>query len=402
MLPEGSVNADRVWKRFRGDRHRSLLRDEVQRLRSRRHGGDQSGWRWAVQDVSLQVAPGQSTALIGSNGSGKSTMLKMLVGVMYPYAGRIATSGRIGALIEVRAGIHPDLTARENVYMYGNLLGIPRKAVGARFDEIISFAGLEDAVDRQVKFFSSGMSMRLGFAVASFLDPAVLIVDEVLAVGDAEFQRKSLAGMSKVGAAGKTVVLVSHDLDAIGRLCSRTIWLDRGRLRMDGPTADVIDAYLASTREDQDSATEIVDDRGRATLHGVHVIDRAGQPTTLLRRDAPVRLAVDLSVHERTPGLDIAVFVLNQRGVRVLDEVWSDTAEERPSGPGRYVVSLEIPPVLNVGQYSVGVWIGQGFDEFFSVDAAASFVLDGNSKGRPDRIVELLVPWTYDRGDQPH
>ena len=245
MLAEGALVADRVWKRFRADRNRSLLRDEVARLRSR-SGETNRGWNWAVQDVSFTVTPGESIALIGSNGSGKSTMLKMLVGVMFPYAGRIETSGRIGALIEVRAGIHPDLTARENVYMYGNLLGLSRKAIASKFDDIINFAGIESAVDRQVKFFSSGMSMRLGFGVAAFLDPAILVVDEVLAVGDAEFQQRCLDRMRQVLSSGTTLVYVSHDLATVEAMCRKAVWLEKGLVRAAGPTRETLHGYRQS------------------------------------------------------------------------------------------------------------------------------------------------------------
>ncbi len=395
--PSAAPNAIEVaglGKRYRlGAKAPDSLRDAiVGKLRPQR--ADATRDVWSLRDVSFEIREGEVVGIIGRNGAGKSTLLKLLSRITEPTEGVSRTRGRVASLLEVGTGFHPELTGRENVYLNGAILGMSRRAITARFDEIVDFAGIGPFVDTPIKRYSSGMQLRLAFAVAAHVEPEILVVDEVLAVGDAEFQRKSMAGMSKVGAAGKTVVLVSHDLDAIGRLCTRTIWLDKGRLRMDGPTADVIDAYLASTRTEQSSVREIADDRGRATLHRVDVVDRAGQPTSLLRRDAPVTIEIELSVHQRTPGLDIAVYVLNQRGVRVLDEVWSDTVEERPAGPGRFVASMQIPPVLNVGQYSVGVWIGQGFDEFFSVDGAASFSLEGNSKGRPDRIVEVLAPWS--------
>src|SRR5688500_10689509 len=187
MSPEGTLVADRVWKRFHADRRYSQLRTEIQRLRERgRRRRDD--YRWALRDVDFRVAPGDSIALVGINGSGKSTLLKILTRVMYPYAGSLDVVGRVGALIEVRAGIHPELTGRENIHLYGTLLGLSRKEVASRFDEIVDFAQLEDAIDRQVKFYSSGMQMRLGFGVAAFLEPDVLLVDEVLAVGDSTFQ----------------------------------------------------------------------------------------------------------------------------------------------------------------------------------------------------------------------
>ncbi len=243
MSPEGSVVVDQVWKRFRSDRHRNLLRDEVTRLVGHMRGTSQRGWRWAVEDVSFEVRKGGSLALVGANGSGKSTMLKMLVGVMFPTYGRISAAGRIGALIEVKAGIHPDLTGHENIYMFGSLLGLPRSEVRRRFDSIVEFAELEDAIDRQVKFYSSGMGMRLGFAVAAFLEPDVLVVDEVLAVGDATFQQKCLDRMRDVMAAGTTLLYVSHDLATVEAMCQEAVWLDHGQMRASGATRDVIGQY---------------------------------------------------------------------------------------------------------------------------------------------------------------
>ncbi len=239
------------------------------------------------------------------------------------------------------------------------------------------------------------MNLRMAFAVAAHVEPEILIVDEVLAVGDAEFQRKSLAGMGRVGADGRTVVMVSHDLDAVTKLCPRTLWLDGGKLRMDGPTDEVIDAYLRSTRALAQDVLDLTDDRGRAMLHGVRITDPGGRDNNLLRRDASFNIEVDISLLERCPGFDVAVYVLNQRGVRVFDEAWSDTVEVRPDGPGRFTAWVTVPPMLNVGDYSVGVWIGFGDEELLHAEGAATFSLDGNVRGRPDRIVELNLPWQW-------
>ena len=256
MSPEGTIRTDRVWKRFRADRRRMLLRDEVQRL-TRRLRGEGGGWRWALRDVSLDIGPGESIGLVGANGSGKTTLLKILCGVMYPYAGQVDVRGRVGALIEVRQGIHPDLTGRENVYITGSLLGLRRKEVARRFDEIVAFAELEDAIDRQVKFYSSGMQMRLGFAVAAFLEPDVLLVDEALAVGDAAFQQKCLERMRQVLSQGTTLILVSHDFAAIEATCSRGVWLNRGVVEADGHIREVLNDYRRSIEEAAESLTSV-------------------------------------------------------------------------------------------------------------------------------------------------
>ena len=254
MLPEGTVAARHIWKRFRADRQRMLLRDELERLRHRFAGKGRDRWRWALKDVDFLAQPGESVGLVGINGSGKSTLLKILTGVMYPYAGTLELSGRVGGLIEVRAGIHPDLTGAENIYLYGSLLGLPRRTVAQRFDSIVGFAELEQAVHRQVKYYSSGMQMRLGFAVAAFLEPNVLLVDEVLAVGDSTFQQKCLDRMRAVLAQGTTLVFVSHDLASVEATCERGVWLNDGAIVDDGPVRQVLAEYRQSIEESAEAA----------------------------------------------------------------------------------------------------------------------------------------------------
>jgi ABC-type polysaccharide/polyol phosphate transport system ATPase subunit len=242
-LPDGTIAANHIWKRFRADPTRASIRARAKQVRRRMQGKGKRGWRWALEDVTVAAHPGESVGLVGINGSGKSTLLKVLTRVMYPYAGRVQVGGRVGALIEVRAGIHPELTGRENIHLYGTLLGLSRKLVAARFDEIVGFAQLDDAIDRQVKFYSSGMQMRLGFGVAAFLEPDVLLVDEVLAVGDTAFQQRCLDRMRSMMLAGTTLVFVSHDLAAVEGISERTVWLHHGQIEQDGPTRDVLRAY---------------------------------------------------------------------------------------------------------------------------------------------------------------
>jgi ABC-type polysaccharide/polyol phosphate transport system ATPase subunit len=248
MLPEGSIEVSNIWKRFRADRKGALMRDQIRRLRARAQGRD-PGWTWALRDINFSLAPGKSLGIVGANGSGKTTLLRVLSRVMYPYMGKVEVSGRVGALIEVRAGLHPDLTGRENIYVYGTLLGLTRKAVAKRFDEIVEFAEIQAAVDRQMKHFSSGMQMRLGFAIAAFLEPDLLIVDEILAVGDASFQQRCLDRMRAVLSQGTTLLFVSHDLATVEATCDRTIWLDRGAMQADGPTAEVLGRYRRQVEE---------------------------------------------------------------------------------------------------------------------------------------------------------
>ncbi|MDQ3957309.1 MAG: ABC transporter ATP-binding protein [Actinomycetota bacterium] len=246
-----------MWKRFRADRRRRLLRDEVQRIQAVVRGQRSRGWRWALREVNLHLEPGESVGLVGTNGSGKTTLLKLLARVMYPYAGDIQVAGRVGALIEVRAGIHPELTGRENVYITAALLGMSRKEVTRRFDDIVAFAELDEAIERQVKYYSSGMQMRLGFSIAAFLEPAVLLVDEVLAVGDATFQQKCLDRMGVMLGEGTTVVLVSHDLASVEATCTRGAWLRNGTIEADGPVREVLGLYRQSVEEQAESTTRV-------------------------------------------------------------------------------------------------------------------------------------------------
>jgi len=285
--PIGRVAADRIWKRFRADQPTRDLRDAYRRIRHRTGRGD---WRWVLRDVSFELEPGGALALIGANGSGKSTMLKLLAGVMDPYAGRVELVGRAGALIEVRAGLHQDLTGRENIFLSGSLLGLPRKMVAERFDEMVHFADLEDAVDRQTKYYSTGMQMRLGFAVAAFLEPDVLLVDEVLAVGDATFQQRCLDRIRQVLAAGTTLVFVSHDLAAVEAMCNDAIWLRDGTIRARGSAHDVLGEYRKWVDE---SATGDVRVRGALELLAAEVSDASGGPYPRTQE------ALDLSITVR-------------------------------------------------------------------------------------------------------
>ena len=250
----GVIEIDRVWKRFHADRNRPVLRDQVDRMGDiLRRREDPARWRWALQDLDIRIGQGESIGLFGANGSGKSTLLKILTRVMYPTAGDLRIGGRVGALIEIKAGVHPDLTGRENIYLYGSIMGLRRAEIDRRFDAIVDFAELSEALDRQLKYYSSGMAMRLGFAVAAFLQPDILLVDEVLAVGDATFQQRCLDRMRAVLQEGTTLVFVSHDLASIESIAQRGLWLRDGVLTADGPVREAISAY----RHHIESAAEL-------------------------------------------------------------------------------------------------------------------------------------------------
>src|SRR3954464_1354665 len=248
-MSEDSLRFDHVFKRFRrGERHDSL-RDLIPSLVKRAVRRDSERALdaqefWVLNDISFDLRKGETLGIIGHNGAGKSTMLKHLSGIMEPTRGSIEVNGRLSALIEVGAGFHPDLTGRENVYLNGVILGMTRSEVKRKFDEIVDFAGLEEFIDTPVKRYSSGMFARLGFSVAAHLEPDILVIDEVLSVGDFAFQRKGLEKMRSIAKSGATVIFVSHNLQAVAEFCQRGILLERGRVIADGPTDQVVRRYL--------------------------------------------------------------------------------------------------------------------------------------------------------------
>jgi ABC-type polysaccharide/polyol phosphate transport system ATPase subunit len=249
------VHVDQVWKKFRADRTAPLFYDQLLRFRRSMSKSVRNDYRWVLRDVSVDVEPGGSLGLIGVNGSGKTTLLKIISKVTYPSAGSIEVRGRIGALLSVTSGIHPDLTGRENVYLYGAVLGMRRQTTRKRFDQIVEFAGLTDAIDRQVKFFSLGMQMRLGFSIAAHLEPDILLVDEVLSVGDANFQQKCLQRIEEVVRQGTTLIYVSHDLSSVEATCKQAMWLADAVVQAAGPTRQVAALYRSSVQEDASLAT---------------------------------------------------------------------------------------------------------------------------------------------------
>lgn len=346
---------------------------------------------WSLRDVNFTVPDGGALGIVGRNGAGKSTILKVLMRITTPTEGVSRTRGRVAALLEVGTGFHPELTGRENVFLNAAILGMSRADTLRRFDDIVTFAGTERFLDTPVKRYSSGMYLRLAFGVAAHLEPDVLIVDEVLAVGDAEFQRRCLGRMSEAEREGRTVVFVSHDLASLQRLCARTIWLEAGQVRADGPTDRVVRDYLTSGFvRAADQAFQFA--QGPVRLLNVTVEPTQGSPDQALLREDPLRVVVELEVAEERLGLDVAVFLTTARGVRVLDETLSDGQQVR-FPVGRHRVVLEVPGVLNVGDHSVGVWVGTSTQELLHEPTAANFTLHGNVQGRPDRAVVLGLPF---------
>jgi ABC-type polysaccharide/polyol phosphate transport system ATPase subunit len=381
-LPDGAVRADHVWKRFRADGRQAKLRDELNYLRARLQGHGDDAWRWALRDVALEIGPGESVGLVGSNGSGKSTLLKLLCGVMYPYAGEVVARGRIGALIDVTSGIHPDLSGRENLFLYGSLLGLPRARVAARFDEIVAFAELGQAIDRQVKYYSTGMKMRLGFSVAAFLEPDILLVDEVLAVGDASFQQKCLERMRTVLNQGTTLVFVSHDLAAMEATCTRAVWLRDGLAVTEGPVRPVLAAYRRAVEEEAEAGVQRSD--------GIEVtkVEASGPDGGLPRSHDEFRVLIRLDSERAVDGticLGVSegpatpIFVLRRSVSLPVGEItWRCRVTDLPLPGGRFYVWLGI--------------VGDDGQDLVAWYPARSFDVVGPALDLPPRAVARLAP----------
>ncbi len=316
---------------------------------------------WALREVCFEVAPGEALGIVGRNGAGKSTLLKILARITAPSAGRAAIRGRVGSLLDVGTGFHPELSGRENVFLNGAILGMRKAEIQARFDAIAAFSGVERFLDTPVKRYSSGMRVRLAFAVAAHLEPEILIVDEVLAVGDAEFQRRCLGKMGDVASSGRTVLFVSHNLAALRALCSRALWLEDGRLRRQGPVDAVVDAYLAGGRERQRSAalSERWDRRGSGELRFTRLELRARTPggEAATGRALELRVAYAGAAQEPLKNVRFALSVSDGYGSRIfaLDTRFlnADFGELPPRGE----IVCEIPELpLNPGRYDVRAW----------------------------------------------
>lgn len=265
---------------------------------------------WALRDVSLDVKRGEILGIIGRNGAGKSTILKILSRITEPTEGYVDVFGRVGALLEVGTGFHPELTGRENIYLNGSILGMSRREIDFKFDEIVDFAGVEKFIDTPVKHYSSGMGLRLGFAVAAHLEPEILIIDEVLAVGDAEFQKKCLNKMGDVAQTGKTVIFVSHNMGAIEGLCERVVWLDKGQIIADEKPEVVVGEYLTATA----SGYFFSQDTGRLQLKRVMLKDCNGKETTTFAPGDDIQVSVSFFAAERIPKPHFWIGIYSRHG----------------------------------------------------------------------------------------
>jgi ABC-type polysaccharide/polyol phosphate transport system ATPase subunit len=294
MTP-GRIVVDHAARRFRVYPRESRALKDLVVARGRTRGTDV----WALRDVSFEVDPGSAVGLVGRNGSGKTTLLRLLSGIVKPTSGSVAVAGRVGSLLELGAGFHPDLTGRENVYLNGSIHGLRRAAIREKLDEIVAFAGLEDFIDLPVRTYSSGMYMRLGFSIASHIEADVLLLDEVFAVGDESFQRKCFGKVFEFKQRGGTIVFVSHDAGAVERLCDRAVLLDQGRVAFDGPTHEAVVAYrrkLAGERDPEERAAGLKEWGGElARVENVRLLGPDGEERSQLLAGEPFAIALDLS-----------------------------------------------------------------------------------------------------------
>ncbi len=384
-------------------------------LRLLRRGGQAARpFIWAVQDVSFEVAPGEVVGIIGRNGAGKSTLLKMLSRITEPTTGRIELYGRIGSLLEVGTGFHPELTGRENIYLNGAILGMARTEIARKFDEIVAFAEVEKFIDTPVKHFSSGMYLRLAFAVAAHLEPEILLVDEVLAVGDMAFQRKCLNKMQDVGQQGRTVLFVSHSMPAIVRLCPRTIMLDQGQVLTDGPSPKVVDMYLSSgigmaaVREWPELGKAPGDDFVR--LCAVRVRAGNGQITETIDIRQPVNIEIEYEVLQPGKRLSPGIVCKNEEGLCLFssaDMSHQAVYSQDPNKIGRFWSSCTIPGnMLAEGALTVTAAIYAILDgvhthaiehdavRFLVADSIEGDSARGLYAGQVAGVMRPLLPWT--------
>ncbi len=427
-MSEIAVRVEGLSKQYRiGARLRSYetLRDQmVSTVKSmvglngygRAHPGSASGQAggsdkfWALKDVSFEVKQGELLGIIGRNGAGKSTLLKILSRITEPTFGRIEINGRVSSLLEVGTGFHGELTGRENVYLNGTILGMKRAEIAKKFDEIVAFAEVEQFIDTPVKHYSSGMYLRLAFAVAAHLEPEILIVDEVLAVGDAAFQSKCLGKMAGVAQEGRTIFFVSHNMPAITRLCERAIYLDEGRLRYDGSAHEAVKAYMhsglgcMSSREwsDGDKAPggEI------ARLRAVRVRTEDGQCTDKI--DIRKSVGVEMEYDVLKPGYKLmsSVGLYNEEGVHLFEAVDLDPAwRGRPRPTGRYRSTAWIPGnylaegtmFVDVDLSAMDPWIEQCVERqavaFQVIDSCEGDSARGDWAGPVPGLVRPMLKW---------
>ncbi len=344
---------------------------------------------WALRELDFEIEHGEVVGLIGHNGAGKSTLLKVLSRITEPSTGWAEITGRVGSLLEVGTGFHPELTGRENIFLNGSILGMRRNEIRARFDEIVEFSEIERFLDTPVKRYSSGMSVRLAFSVAAHLEPEILLVDEVLAVGDASFQRRSMSKMSEVASEGRTVIFVSHNMGTIRTLCKRGILLENGKILADGNAEAAIDQYLLLLERAADEDLLLRTDRDSRARGEIRMTKAYASDLTSGQRDVliggrPARITIELN--EAMPEMECRIKVVNSLGVTVtrLDSAVSSPADSRDPEMGETIECTIDPLPLMPGRYRLDIRINSGEMVLDGLEGAAYFDVEpGMVEGRP-------------------
>ncbi len=397
ILSETVILADNLGKRYqRGAAGGpTTLRDTIGRWlalggnTAHRHLGGSETF-WALRNVSFEIKRGEVVGIIGANGSGKSTLLKILSRITRPTEGRATLHGRIATLLEVGTGFHPQLTGRENIFLNGAIIGMSRAEVARKFDEIVAFSGVEEFIETPVKHYSSGMYTRLAFAVSAHLDPEIMLVDEVLAVGDLAFQRRCMERMAKARDEGRTILFVSHGLSSVNKLCSRALLLEHGRCTMMGTSEEITGEYAAKVSlaeeklHEPEPVVELPAPQEPSAAVGVQlsVLDESGSPRVKFDVGETWRAEFDFQVLESTDNLVAGVGLATPDGVAI-STLWSPPTAVRP-GPHRFVADFNLP--LAGGVYSLHVGLSAGDSSlYFRGDAASFSVLPSTRLVRPHR-----------------
>jgi ABC-type polysaccharide/polyol phosphate transport system ATPase subunit len=394
----GEIDVAHAARRFR--RHARATRTLKDVLFGRADRGEDV---WALRDVSFRVDPGSALGLVGRNGSGKTTLLRLVSGIVKPTSGRVAVGGRVGSLLELGAGFHPDLTGRENVFLQGSIYGLRRTLMRERFDEIVAFSGLADHIDRPVRDYSSGMYMRLGFAIASHIEADVLLLDEVFAVGDEAFQRKCFGKIFEFKQRGGTIVFVSHDASAVERLCDRAVLLKDGLVAFDGPTHEAIVAYrrlLAGERDPEERSAGLKEwGSYDARFTSVRLLGPEGEERGQLLEGEPLVLSLRVAAERELPPPRLAWELRDDSGLLVASGSQS-TSDLGWNGAADYDVRFEVArPPLADGRFHVRLGLSDegGGEMYHQLDDALTFVVypSGEERG----LIRLDGRWRTDTGE---
>ncbi|MDA0577046.1 MAG: ABC transporter ATP-binding protein [Verrucomicrobia bacterium] len=388
-----AIRVEGVSKRFvlSGRGSRTLKSAAMDLVRFRGRGAAREFW--ALRDIAFEVSAGETLGIIGANGAGKSTLLSLLAGTRPPTTGRITTRGTISSLLELGAGFHPELTGRENVYLAGAVMGIPRRAMRERFDAIVAFAGIDQFIDQPVKHYSSGMYVRLGFAVAVEVNPDILLIDEVLAVGDIAFQRKCIEKMDEFRRRGKTMLIISHDLETIQSISDRILLLAGGRLTGLGKPETVVEQYRTTVRAEQAAAMRRDWGSGEVTISGVTVRNAKGAATDTFQQGDTIHVEIAFDAHQRVEDPVFGFAVSNQAGVKLYGNNTQIEGHHVATIDGKGSVRLALGPnTLGPGHYmlSFSTHSADHKVNFHRIDNGFPIVIEGD---RPFEGCYMPVRW---------